>query len=260
MIAKRTSTDVCSIYLLEPRVQRLTLRATTGLERSAVGKVAMSVGEGLTGMVIEKLEPVMVVDAMSHPRYKYFPETGEERYHSFLGVPIARARHAARRAGRADAPPPQVRRARDAPAARHRGPRAPACSCRRGCSRTCAARRRSSASTAAAHARPRSSGCTGLREPDRATSEASPRRKRREGRLNGLPAAPGFGRGRAHLLQPAVSFELVEDQPRRRSRPPSACASSAPIAESVARDGGAEGAAQPRGCRSSTARSSTRTA
>ena len=69
-------------------MQRLTLRATTGLERSAVGKVAMSVGEGLTGMVIEKLEPVMVIDAMSHPRYKFFPETGEERYHSFLGVPI----------------------------------------------------------------------------------------------------------------------------------------------------------------------------
>jgi phosphotransferase system, enzyme I, PtsP len=52
VIAKRTNCDVCSIYLLEPRVQRLTLRATTGLERSAVGKVAMSVGEGLTGMVI----------------------------------------------------------------------------------------------------------------------------------------------------------------------------------------------------------------
>ena len=45
-------------------------------------------GEGLTGMVIEKLEAVMVIDAMSHPRYKFFPETGEDRYHSFLGVPI----------------------------------------------------------------------------------------------------------------------------------------------------------------------------
>ena len=88
VIARRTNTDVCSIYLLEPRVQRLTLRASTGLVRSAVGKVVMSVGEGLTGIVIEKLEPVMAVDAMSHPRYKFFPETGEERYHSFLGVPI----------------------------------------------------------------------------------------------------------------------------------------------------------------------------
>src|SRR5438132_12223448 len=39
-------------------------------------------------MAIEKLEPVMAVDAITHPRYKFFPETGEEKYHSFLGVPI----------------------------------------------------------------------------------------------------------------------------------------------------------------------------
>ena len=48
----------------------------------------MSVEEGLTGMAIEKMEPVMAVDALTHPRYKFFPETGEEKYHSFLGVPI----------------------------------------------------------------------------------------------------------------------------------------------------------------------------
>ncbi len=42
--------------------------------------------------MIEKGEPVMVVDALAHPRYKYFPETGEERYHSFLGVPIVERR------------------------------------------------------------------------------------------------------------------------------------------------------------------------
>src|SRR5262245_64879027 len=88
VIAERMSTEVCSLYILDPRAQRLTLWATTGLERSAVGKVTMSVEEGLTGMAIEKLEPVMAVDAIAHPRYKFFPETGEERYHSFLGVPI----------------------------------------------------------------------------------------------------------------------------------------------------------------------------
>ena len=79
---------MCSLYILDQRAQRLTLWATTGLERSAVGKVTMSVEEGLTGMAIEKLEPVMAVDAIAHPRYKFFPETGEEKYHSFLGVPI----------------------------------------------------------------------------------------------------------------------------------------------------------------------------
>src|SRR5437016_10215447 len=88
VVAERASTDVCSLYILDSRAQRLTLWATTGLERSTVGKVTMSVEEGLTGMAIEKLEPVMAVDAATHPRYKSFPETGEERYHSFLGVPI----------------------------------------------------------------------------------------------------------------------------------------------------------------------------
>src|SRR5262249_39452662 len=68
--------------------QRLTLFATRGLDEGSVGSVAMDVGEGLTGMAIEKQEPVMAIDALAHPRYKYFPETGEERYHSFLGVPI----------------------------------------------------------------------------------------------------------------------------------------------------------------------------
>src|SRR5919108_1250010 len=88
VVAERAGTDVCSLYILDSRAQRLTLWATTGLAPSSVGKVTMSVEEGLTGMAIEKMEPVMAVDALTHPRYKFFPETGEEKYHSFLGVPI----------------------------------------------------------------------------------------------------------------------------------------------------------------------------
>src|SRR5262250_2893895 len=88
VVAERVGTDVCSLYILDPRAQRLTLWATVGLDRNSIGKVTMSVEEGLTGMAIEKLEPVMAVDAITHPRFKFFPETGEERYHSFLGVPI----------------------------------------------------------------------------------------------------------------------------------------------------------------------------
>ncbi|MSQ47897.1 MAG: phosphoenolpyruvate--protein phosphotransferase [Deltaproteobacteria bacterium] len=87
-IAERMGTEVCSLYLFDPKGRRLTLWATTGLDRAAVGKVSMDVDEGLTGLVLEKMEPVAVTDAMSHPRNKYFPETGEERFHSFLGLPI----------------------------------------------------------------------------------------------------------------------------------------------------------------------------
>lgn len=48
----------------------------------------MRLNEGLTGLVAEKLAPVMVDDAFQHPRFKYFPEAGEDVYHSFLGVPM----------------------------------------------------------------------------------------------------------------------------------------------------------------------------
>ena len=92
VVAERTSTEVCSLYLYDPRAQELTLWATEGLNKASVGKVRMALDEGLTGLVLERLEPVMVVDALAHPRYKYFPETGEERYHSFLGVPVVEYR------------------------------------------------------------------------------------------------------------------------------------------------------------------------
>ncbi len=87
-IAQRMGTNVCSLYLLGAKNKWLTLWATTGLNRGAVGKVRMHKEEGLTGLVIETMEPVMVPDAMTHARNKYFPETGEERFHSFLGLPL----------------------------------------------------------------------------------------------------------------------------------------------------------------------------
>ncbi|MBI4527287.1 MAG: phosphoenolpyruvate--protein phosphotransferase [Deltaproteobacteria bacterium] len=92
MVAERMETEVCSLYILDRQKNRLTLRATLGLDQEAVGKVSMAVNEGLTGWVLEQMSPVMVVDAQAHPRYKYFPETGEERFHSFLGVPLIEKR------------------------------------------------------------------------------------------------------------------------------------------------------------------------
>ncbi|MPZ77199.1 MAG: phosphoenolpyruvate--protein phosphotransferase [Deltaproteobacteria bacterium] len=87
-VRERMETEVCSLYILDQQKKRLTLRATKGLDKESIGKVSMGTGEGLTGLVIERMQPVMVVDALAHPRYKYFPETGEERFHSFLGVPL----------------------------------------------------------------------------------------------------------------------------------------------------------------------------
>ena len=91
-IAEGTQAEVCSLYLFDPQRERLVLRATVGLDRESVGRVSMRTSEGLVGLVIEKDEAVSVTDAISHPRYKYFPETGEERYHTFLGVPVQEGR------------------------------------------------------------------------------------------------------------------------------------------------------------------------
>ena len=87
-VADRMQTEVCSIYILDRTKNRLTLRATRGLDPESVGKVSMGISEGLTGLVIERMKPVMVADTLAHPRYKYFPETHEEHFHSFLGVPL----------------------------------------------------------------------------------------------------------------------------------------------------------------------------
>jgi len=88
LVSKRTGSDVCSLYLLEKDGETLTLYATKGLSRSAVGKVRMNTSEGLTGLVVEQRKVVATDNAPAHPRYKYFRETKEERFLSFLGLPL----------------------------------------------------------------------------------------------------------------------------------------------------------------------------
>ncbi len=88
LIARRFGTDVCSAYLLEPDRANLVLAATLGLRRECVGNLRMGVQEGLTGLVAEQVRPVAVEQVKNHPRFKYFPEVGEDPYQSFLGVPL----------------------------------------------------------------------------------------------------------------------------------------------------------------------------
>ncbi len=88
LVSKRMGTEVCSIYLIESDQQTLRLCASKGLSRKAVGKVTMKIGEGLTGLAAEKCQVVAIQEPETHPRYRYFKETGEERFHSFLGIPL----------------------------------------------------------------------------------------------------------------------------------------------------------------------------
>jgi len=88
LIAKRFETDVCSAYLLEPDRANLVLAATVGLRPQCIGTLRMAIQEGLTGLVAEQVRPVAVEEVKTHPRFKYFSESGEEAYQSFLGVPL----------------------------------------------------------------------------------------------------------------------------------------------------------------------------
>lgn len=88
LVAKRLDADACSIYLIEADMRKLTLSATIGLNREALGRVQLPIGEGLVGLAAQRRKPVVVERAEEHPQYKYFPETGEERYRSLMAVPL----------------------------------------------------------------------------------------------------------------------------------------------------------------------------
>lgn len=207
-VADRVEAEVCSLYILDPKEQQLTLWATTGLDHSAVGKVRMGVEEGLTGLVIERMAPVTVVDAPAHPRYKYFPETLEERYHSFFGVPIMQ------RSVALGVLVVQTLRRRRVSRERVRLFRAIA------------------AQVAIIIAQGRLLEDLRTKEEEReeyrkrmvqalkrlrayeaqdGRAEGEEHRERHQ-RLSGLPASPGVGRGRAHVLLPPLQFDGVEDQ------------------------------------------------
>ena len=213
IVAARMETEVCSIYILDQRKNRLTLCATMGLDKESVGKVSMAVGEGLTGLVIEQMKPVMVVDALAHPRYKYFPETHEEHFHSFLGVPLIE---------------------RKTPL----GVLVVQTSRRRQFSRDeirllttisnqvsgiiVQARLADSLKIKEQERKEYQKRMVGamrkLRSYERKRPERTAKaRQHFRGRLIGLAASPGFGRGRAYVLQPRMELSAI---PEKKSRNP----------------------------------------
>ena len=92
IIGEALSSEVCSIYLL--RDGALELFATRGLNQAAVHVTRLGYGEGLVGTIAENVETLNLDEAAAHPNFRYIPETGEERFHSFAGVPIVRAERA----------------------------------------------------------------------------------------------------------------------------------------------------------------------
>jgi phosphotransferase system enzyme I (PtsP) len=90
LIAANMVAEVCSVYVL--RVDgTLELYATEGLKREAVHQTVLRADEGLVGLVASEANPINLSEAQDHPAFSFRPETGEEIYHSFLGVPVLRA-------------------------------------------------------------------------------------------------------------------------------------------------------------------------
>ena len=82
--------EVCSVYILRAG-EVLELFATEGLKAEAVHITRLRVGEGLVGDIASHARPLALADAQHHPQFAYRPETGEELYQSFMGVPVLRA-------------------------------------------------------------------------------------------------------------------------------------------------------------------------
>ena len=89
-IASNMVAEVCSAYVLRADGV-LELYATEGLKKEAVHQSQLKMGQGLVGTIAASAQPLNLSDAQSHPAFRYLPETGEEIFHSFLGVPILRA-------------------------------------------------------------------------------------------------------------------------------------------------------------------------
>jgi phosphotransferase system enzyme I (PtsP) len=93
LIASNMVAEVCSVYVARAD-NTLELYATEGLKREAVHLTTMRMDEGLVGLIAREAQPLSLSDAQSHPAFSYKPETGEEIYASFLGVPILRGGNA----------------------------------------------------------------------------------------------------------------------------------------------------------------------
>lgn len=87
-IATKFHTDVCSIYLFDEDRTNLVLSATIGLNETLQGQACLSPEEGITGLVVKEKRPIFTANPAEHPRYKYIQNSGEEKYQTYLGVPL----------------------------------------------------------------------------------------------------------------------------------------------------------------------------
>jgi phosphotransferase system, enzyme I, PtsP len=90
MIAEHMHASVCSIFMYDEKASELLLSATVGLNPESVGKVRLALGEGLAGLALKELRPILEDRGSLNPKYKFVPDIGEEKFHAYLAVPVLR--------------------------------------------------------------------------------------------------------------------------------------------------------------------------
>ncbi len=89
-VAEFTHADGCSIFLIDKEHGEFVLLATAGLNKKMINKLRLKLGEGLVGLIAERVESVNLADTLEHPKFCHYPELSKERYRAFLGIPIIR--------------------------------------------------------------------------------------------------------------------------------------------------------------------------
>ena len=90
MVARHSEASACTVFLYDRETDKLDLRAAVGLGEDLVGKLQLDVGEGLTGLSLKENKPFCVLNPTEHPQFRLVPGIDEEKYGSFLAVPITR--------------------------------------------------------------------------------------------------------------------------------------------------------------------------
>ncbi|RLW70868.1 MAG: hypothetical protein B6D68_00275, partial [spirochete symbiont of Stewartia floridana] len=88
IVIKHMDADACSIYLFNEEKNRLILQATAGLNPQLIGKLMLSPEEGLVGLALRELQPIREDRGQENPSFKFIHSSDEERFSSFLAVPI----------------------------------------------------------------------------------------------------------------------------------------------------------------------------
>lgn len=91
-VRNAVGSDLCAVYIVDQANNQYILLASEGFKPGVDGKLTIKKNEGIVGWVGERGEPINLENASSNPHFKYFPETGEEIYNAFLGVPIIHQR------------------------------------------------------------------------------------------------------------------------------------------------------------------------